>query len=94
MDPFSPDVEPRTSGKPAPAFEVIDCDVHPVLRNGLSTPICRRHSRGASFAGEPRSKERTMSPYKGGICKGLVGGTWPPSSPGDLKFDREGEVLI
>jgi hypothetical protein len=37
MDAFSPDVEPRTSGRPAPAFEVIDHDIHPVLRNGLST---------------------------------------------------------
>jgi nitrite reductase/ring-hydroxylating ferredoxin subunit len=34
-------------------------------------------------------------PHKGApVCKGLVGGTWLPSSPGELKFDRGGEVLI
>lgn len=34
-------------------------------------------------------------PHKGAaICKGLVGGTWPPSRPGQLQFDREGQVLV
>jgi nitrite reductase/ring-hydroxylating ferredoxin subunit len=34
-------------------------------------------------------------PHKGApICKGLVSGTWPPSAPDQLQFEREGEVLI
>jgi nitrite reductase (NADH) small subunit len=34
-------------------------------------------------------------PHKGApICKGHVGGTWPPSGPGELEFAREGEVLV
>ncbi len=38
---------------------------------------------------------RNWCPHKGAaICKGIIGGTWPPSSPGDLAYDREGEILI
>ncbi len=34
-------------------------------------------------------------PHKGApICRGIVGGTWPPSSPGELDYDREGEILV
>jgi nitrite reductase (NADH) small subunit len=33
-------------------------------------------------------------PHKGApVCKGIVGGTWPPSAVGELNFDREGHVL-
>lgn len=33
-------------------------------------------------------------PHKGApVCKGIVGGTWPPSEVGELNFDREGYVL-
>lgn len=38
---------------------------------------------------------RNACPHKGAaICKGLIGGTWPPSAPGELDYDREGEILI
>ncbi len=38
---------------------------------------------------------RNWCPHKGApICRGIVGGTWPPSAPGELTFDREGEVLV
>ncbi len=38
---------------------------------------------------------RNWCPHKGApICRGIVGGTWPPSAPGELIFDREGEVLV
>ena len=38
---------------------------------------------------------RNWRPHKGAaICKGIIGGTWPPSAPGDLAYDREGEILI
>ena len=38
---------------------------------------------------------RNWCPHKGAaICKGIVGGTWPPSEPGDLAYDRDGEILI
>jgi nitrite reductase (NADH) small subunit len=34
-------------------------------------------------------------PHKGApICKGQIGGTWPPSRPGELDFAHEGEVLV
>jgi nitrite reductase/ring-hydroxylating ferredoxin subunit len=33
-------------------------------------------------------------PHKGApVCKGIVGGTWPPSEVGKLHFEREGHVL-
>ncbi len=33
-------------------------------------------------------------PHKGApICRGIVGGTWPPVAPGELNYDRPGEVL-
>ena len=38
---------------------------------------------------------RNWCPHKGApICKGIVGGTWPPSPPGELRFERAGEVLV
>ena len=37
---------------------------------------------------------RNHCPHKGApICRGIVGGTWLPSEPGSLTYDREGEVL-
>ena len=38
---------------------------------------------------------RNRCPHKGApICRGIVGGTWPPSAPGELQFERDGEVLV
>ncbi len=38
---------------------------------------------------------RNRCPHKGApICKGILGGTWPPSAVGELRFEREGEVLV
>jgi nitrite reductase/ring-hydroxylating ferredoxin subunit len=38
---------------------------------------------------------RNWCPHKGApICRGIVGGTWPPSGPGELAYGREGEVLV
>lgn len=38
---------------------------------------------------------RNRCPHKGApICKGIVGGTWPPSQVGSLDFVRDGEVLV
>ena len=38
---------------------------------------------------------RNWCPHKGAaICKGIIGGTWPPSAPGEFSYDREGEILI
>jgi nitrite reductase (NADH) small subunit len=38
---------------------------------------------------------RNWCPHKGApICRGIVGGTWPPSAVGELQYDREGEVLV
>jgi nitrite reductase/ring-hydroxylating ferredoxin subunit len=38
---------------------------------------------------------RNWCPHKGApICRGIVGGTWPPSEPGRLSFERAGEVLV
>ena len=38
---------------------------------------------------------RNWCPHKGApVCKGIIGGTWPPSAPGDLTYDREGEILV
>lgn len=37
---------------------------------------------------------RNICPHKAApICRGLVGGTWPPCAPGALRYEREGEVL-
>jgi len=33
-------------------------------------------------------------PHKGApVCRGIVGGTWPPSAVGELSFERDGHVL-
>jgi nitrite reductase (NADH) small subunit len=38
---------------------------------------------------------RNRCPHKGApVCKGILGGTWPPSKVGELEFEREGEVLV
>jgi nitrite reductase (NADH) small subunit len=38
---------------------------------------------------------RNRCPHKGApICKGILGGTWPPSRVGELAFERDGEVLV
>jgi nitrite reductase (NADH) small subunit len=38
---------------------------------------------------------RNRCPHKGApICKGIVGGTWPPTPVGSLDFERDGEVLV
>ena len=38
---------------------------------------------------------RNWCPHKGApICRGIVGGTWPPAMPDALEYDREGEVLV
>jgi nitrite reductase/ring-hydroxylating ferredoxin subunit len=38
---------------------------------------------------------RNRCPHKGApICKGILGGTWPPAAVGELAFERDGEVLV
>ena len=38
---------------------------------------------------------RNLCPHKTApVCRGFLGGTWPPSDAGELKFEREGEVLV
>ena len=38
---------------------------------------------------------RNRCPHKGApVCKGILGGTWPPSRVGELAFERDGEVLV
>lgn len=38
---------------------------------------------------------RNHCPHKGApVCKGIVGGTWLPSEPGELVYARHGEVLV
>jgi nitrite reductase (NADH) small subunit len=38
---------------------------------------------------------RNYCPHKGApICRGTVGGTWPPCEVGKLEFARAGEVLV
>lgn len=45
-------------------------------------------------SGEMRAV-RNWCPHKGApICRGIVGGTWPPGEPGTLEFARDGEVLV
>lgn len=37
---------------------------------------------------------RDRCPHKAApICQGLLGGTWLPSAPGELRYGREGEIL-
>jgi nitrite reductase (NADH) small subunit len=38
---------------------------------------------------------RNYCPHKGApICRGPIGGTWPPCEPGQLEFVMAGEVLV
>lgn len=38
---------------------------------------------------------RNMCPHKvAPICRGHLGGTWPPSDPGELAYRNEGEILV
>lgn len=38
---------------------------------------------------------RNFCPHRGApVCRGLLGGTWPPCEPGKLEFARAGEILI
>jgi nitrite reductase/ring-hydroxylating ferredoxin subunit len=38
---------------------------------------------------------RNRCPHKGAkICAGPIAGTWPPSEPNTLQYDRDGEVLV
>ena len=38
---------------------------------------------------------RNHCPHKGApVCRGIVGGTWLPSQPGELVYGRDGEVLV
>lgn len=38
---------------------------------------------------------RNMCPHKTApVCRGFLGGTWPPSDPGRLEFERDGEILV
>lgn len=38
---------------------------------------------------------RNRCPHKAApVCKGIIGGTWPPSAPGELRFSHEGKVLL
>ena len=55
-----------------------------------------RHSIGIiRLRGGELKAVRNWCPHKGApICRGIVGGTWPPSAPGELHFDRDGEVLV
>ena len=37
---------------------------------------------------------RNWCPHKGApICRGSISGTWPPSEPGQLRYDADMEVL-
>jgi nitrite reductase (NADH) small subunit len=63
--------------------------------------MCRLFTIGAREVGVIRLPSGTFRavlnrcPHKAApICKGIIGGTWPPSAPGDLQFGREGEVLV
>ena len=38
---------------------------------------------------------RNVCPHKGApVCLGTIGGTWPPCEPGEMKYERDGEVLV
>lgn len=55
-----------------------------------------RHSVGiVRLRGGELKAVLNRCPHKGApICRGIVGGTWPPSMPDDLQFGRDGEVLV
>jgi nitrite reductase (NADH) small subunit len=38
---------------------------------------------------------RNICPHKTApVCRGYLGGTWPPSDAGELQYSRQGEVLV
>jgi nitrite reductase/ring-hydroxylating ferredoxin subunit len=55
-----------------------------------------RHSIGVVRLRDGQYKAvRNWCPHKGApICRGIVGGTWAPSAPGELTYERDGEVLV
>jgi len=47
------------------------------------------------LAGGALHAVRNRCPHKGApVCRGIIGGTWPPCAPGEMKFERDGEVLV
>ena len=55
-----------------------------------------RHSIGVVRLADGQFKAmRNRCPHKGApICRGIVGGTWAPSAPSELHYERDGEVLV
>ena len=38
---------------------------------------------------------KNVCPHKTApVCRGHLGGTWPPSNAGELQYNRQGEVLV
>ena len=71
----------REDGFPVGKFIIVDAAEHEI-------GVVRLPS------GELRAV-RNRCPHKAApICRGIVGGTWPPGKPGTLAYDRSGEVLI
>ena len=87
------DAEPRRPArarKRVPVGRIEDFPVGKfriVMADGIEIGVVRLAS-GAVHA------VRNRCPHKGApICKGILGGTWPPSRVGELAFERDGEVL-
>jgi nitrite reductase (NADH) small subunit len=63
------------------ALKIVDID-------GVEVGIVRMNN------GEFRAV-RNICPHRGApICKGFIGGTWPPSDAENLKYDLDGQVLV
>ena len=75
-------VEVGAAGEFTPGeFKIVDVD-------GREIGITRLKS------GELRAV-RNVCPHKGApVCRGTIGGTWPPCEPGEMKYERDGEVLV
>ena len=54
-----------------------------------------KHSVGITrLRGGALRAVRNWCPHKGApICRGTISGTWPPSEPGQLRYDADLEVL-
>ena len=66
---------------PVGKFKIIDMD-------GKEVGLLR-------FADGEVHAVRNMCPHKvAPICRGHLGGTWPPSEPGELKYCKDGEMLV